>query len=57
MFPFRYVHGCLQSCSDADACNTASKTLHISSSTYVRIKYLLIFLVVIFINNYQLDTR
>lgn len=23
--PHRYVHGCLQSCSDADACNSARR--------------------------------
>ncbi|XP_065371460.1 uncharacterized protein LOC135963497 [Calliphora vicina] len=52
----RYVHGCLQSCSDSDACNTASQPLHISSTTSLRLKYLLISLVVILMNNYQLDT-
>lgn len=44
---FRYVHGCLQSCNDADACNAAIPTKHIDWITA------LLFVTCLFIQNFS----
>ncbi|XP_075145356.1 uncharacterized protein LOC142220228 [Haematobia irritans] len=51
----RYVHGCLQSCSDADACNSAPQ--HHYQHISLGVKNLLISLAVLAINHCLFSTR
>ncbi|XP_014294242.2 uncharacterized protein [Halyomorpha halys] len=44
IFENRYVKGCVQSCSDADACNFSNKSRHHSFRTYLFCIIVLIFL-------------
>nr|XP_013102068.1 unnamed protein product [Stomoxys calcitrans]XP_013102077.1 unnamed protein product [Stomoxys calcitrans]XP_013102084.1 unnamed protein product [Stomoxys calcitrans] len=55
----RYVHGCLQSCSDADACNSATSQHHYHRQhiSLGRVKNLLISLALLAINHCLFATR